>query len=102
MDTLKQIVQKVIEGYAGEGLGGCAYLTANSDNSVFTVIDISNIHRKHEVYTSLVVRLVDQNVVIEYDDNDKPLVDALVQAGIPRQQIILSYAGEPGPALTGA
>jgi vancomycin permeability regulator SanA len=25
---------------------------------------------------------------------NKPLVDALVAAGIPRQQIVLSYAGE--------
>lgn len=97
MDTLKRIVQKTMEGYAGEGLGGHAYLTTNRDNTVFTVIDISEVHGKREVYTSLAVRLVGQNVVIEYDDNNKPLVDALVQAGIPRKQIILAYAGEPVP-----
>jgi hypothetical protein len=28
---------------------------------------------------------------------NKKLVDALVQAGIPRQQIILAYAGESIP-----
>jgi hypothetical protein len=29
--------------------------------------------------------------------NNKPLIDALVQAGIPRAQIILAYAGENAP-----
>jgi hypothetical protein len=97
MDTLKQIVQKTMEGYAGEGLGGYAYLTTNRDNTVFTVIDISEVRGKREVYTSLAVRLVGQHVVVEHDDNNKPLVDALVQAGIPRNQITLAYAGEPVP-----
>jgi len=33
-------------------------------------------------------------VVIEEDLTDKPLVDALIQAGIPREQIVLAYAGD--------
>jgi hypothetical protein len=36
-------------------------------------------------------------IVIEMDDSNKPLVDALLQAGIPRSKIILAYAGEPVP-----
>jgi hypothetical protein len=101
MDTRKQIIQQVMEGYAGEGLGGYAYLTANKDKTIFTVIDISTTQGgKHEVYTSLVVRLVGQLIVIEHDDNNKPLVDALLQAGIVRKEIILAYAGEPVPAIT--
>ncbi len=31
---------------------------------------------------------------IEYDVNGKPLIDALVSAGIPLNQIVLAYAGE--------
>jgi hypothetical protein len=42
----------------------------------------------------LIVRLEGDHIIIERDINDKVLVDALVQAGIPRQQIILAYAGE--------
>ena len=33
-------------------------------------------------------------IVVECGLNDKPLVDALVQAGVPREQIVLVYAGE--------
>jgi hypothetical protein len=38
---------------------------------------------------------VNDQIIIERDINNKPLVDALVQNGIPREQIILAYAGEP-------
>jgi len=46
----------------------------------------------------LIVRIIRNDVIIERDDNDPPLVDALRQAGVPRSQIILAYAGEPAPA----
>jgi hypothetical protein len=39
-------------------------------------------------------------VVIEQDVNDKPLVDALVQNGLHREQIVLAYAGEVVPELS--
>ena len=32
--------------------------------------------------------------MIHTDINDKPLVDALVQAGFPRDRIVLAYIGE--------
>jgi hypothetical protein len=42
----------------------------------------------------LIVRLEGDTIIIERDINDKALVGALVQAGIPREQIVLAYAGE--------
>jgi XisI protein len=47
----------------------------------------------------LIVRVVGHQIIIERDMNDKPLVDALTHAGIPRTQIILAYAGEPVPEM---
>ncbi len=41
------------------------------------------------------MRLIGARIVIERDVNDKPLVEALLAANIPRQQIVLAYAGEP-------
>jgi hypothetical protein len=41
-----------------------------------------------------VARLVGDRIIIERDVNDKPLVDALVEAGVPHGQIVLAYAGE--------
>jgi hypothetical protein len=34
-------------------------------------------------------------VVIDHDDNSEPLVEAMTDAGIARDRIILAYAGEP-------
>jgi hypothetical protein len=53
-----------------------------------------------DLQTSIVVlaRVVDQWIVIEEDTTDKPLYEALMgNAGVPREQIILAYAGEKLP-----
>jgi hypothetical protein len=44
--------------------------------------------------TGLLVRIVNGQVIILRDQNNKPLVEALMQAGVPREQIVLAYAGE--------
>jgi hypothetical protein len=97
MDTLKDMTYQVVSGYAGEGLNGISYLTQSADGSVLTVTDFAQVQAKHIKGISLVVRLIGKFVVIERDQNDKPLVDALLEAGIPRSQIVLAYAGEPAP-----
>ncbi len=40
------------------------------------------------------VRVVDDFVVIEHDIHDRPLWQALVRAGVPREKIVLAYVGE--------
>ncbi len=45
-------------------------------------------------------RLWAGHIVIEVDNTDKPLMDALVQQGVPREQIVLAYAGETLPDKT--
>jgi hypothetical protein len=83
-----------MEGYAGKGLNGYTYLTKSPDGQVFTVVGIAEVRGERIVHTGLVVRLADNRVIIEHDANDKQLVDALMQAGISRSQIVLAYAGE--------
>jgi hypothetical protein len=98
MGTLKQQVQEVVAGYARKGLNGESYLTKSDDESVFTVVGIGRIQGRHISNVSLFVRVVDNVVIVERDQTDKPVVDALVQAGISREQTILAYIGEPVPA----
>lgn len=45
----------------------------------------------------VLARVVDDLVIIEVDNTNKPLIDALEQRGVPRSQIVLAYAGEPVP-----
>jgi hypothetical protein len=94
MDTLTETLQLTMLGYTGRALNGHSYLTANNDKTLFTVISFATIQDRRIVDTGLVARIADNHIIIEHDANNKPLVDALEQAGIPREQIVLAYAGE--------
>jgi len=97
-DQMNVIVRE-IAAYAKPALnGGQSYLTQSTDGNLYSVIDILPVGGKHQADAGLVVRMMGDYLIIEHDMNNKPLVDALVQVGIPREQIILAYAGEPGPA----
>jgi hypothetical protein len=97
-NKVKEIVRKTVEGYTGKGLNDFAYLTASADGNILTVLDVVTIQGQQSVHTSIIIRLIADKIIIDHDNNNKPLVDALIQAGIPRKQIILAYEGESIPA----
>ena len=97
MDSLKDVVRHVVLAYAGRGLNSISYLTQNEDGSVLTVTDFARIRGEHLSGISLIVRIIDDQVIVERDQNDKIVKEALMQAGVPREKIILAYAGEPVP-----
>ena len=98
MDTLKATLRMAMTAYARKGLNSQSYLTHSDDETIFSIVTVMS--GKTESFLSMLVRLLPETIVIEHDQNSKPLVDALVQAGIPREQIILAYAGEPVPEVT--
>lgn len=102
MDRLKEILRDTLLGYAGKGLNDYSYLTVDDQQQVFAVIDFGWYKDQRIADAGLIVRLEGDLIIIERDINDKVLVDALVQAGIPRQQIILAYAGEASKETTTA
>lgn len=56
------------------------------------------IRGKRLVSAVLIIRLLDNQIVIEFDHNNKELVDVLKARGIPEDQIILAYRGDSVPA----
>ena len=66
----------------------------DAQRNVLTVASIGHVAGETVVDIGLIARVVDGRVVIDRDVNNKPLVDALLQAGVPRRQIVLAYAGE--------
>ena len=94
MGSLRETLQHEMAGYAGKALNGYSYLLDNADQDIFAVISIAQLRDERIADAGLIVRLVDDKIIIELDLNSKPLVDALVQAGVPREQIVLAYAGE--------
>jgi hypothetical protein len=99
MNTLKQTVYEVVAKYAGRALNGRSYLTQSADGDILTVVNISKQAGKHHCGVGVIVRIVGDHIIIERDQSDKLIVDALVQAGVPREQIILAYAGEMVPEM---
>lgn len=99
METLRETLLEELRRYTGKALNGYSYLTSSADQHIFTVISVGQVHEKRIVNTGLVVILEGEQIIIERDVNDKPLVDALIQAGVPREQIILAYAGEAVPEM---
>ena len=99
MDRLTAILKETMTGYTGKALNGYSYLTSSEDQSLFTVVSVGYLPDKRFVDTGLIARIVDNVIIIEHDGNNKMLVDALVQQGVPRAQIVLAYAGEPVPEL---
>ncbi len=97
METLQQTLKAVMMGYTGRGLNVESFLTASDDGRLLTVVSIGQIRGETVVDSGLVVRLIGDRIVIDRDNNSKPLVDALLQAGVPREQIVLAYAGETIP-----
>lgn len=94
MDTMIEILEREIAAYAGEGLNGSAYFVVSPDRQVYAVNDVFHTPEGRFVDVSLLVRRKGDCIIIEHDISDKMLVDALMQAGIPRDHIVLAYAGE--------
>ncbi len=96
--TLKQILLEELQKYTGKGLNDVAYLTTNESAQIYSVLDIAVVGETRIVATVLVARLVNDQVIIEIDRHDKMLVDALLECGVPEDQIILAYRGDSVPA----
>ena len=94
MDNVKEIVAKELREYAGEGLNGTMYFTQSDDQTIMSIVFVGEIRGRQFTTTSIMVRFVGNRIVIEDDKTNNPLVDALLQAGVPREQIVLAYAGE--------
>lgn len=82
------ILTHEIRRYAGE-----RDITFNAYEDVFAVIS-TQWGATRQVNVDLLVRLIDNQIVIEQDTSPYPLGEALVKAGIPRSQIVLAYLGE--------
>lgn len=93
MDTtnLRNILLEEMAKYAGEGLNAESYLMENRAESIYTIIDIAQVRGRRIIGTVLVARIEDNKVVIELDNNNKLLSDALIARGISETQIIRAY-----------
>jgi uncharacterized protein (UPF0218 family) len=94
MDTLKEKLRTAIADYAGKGFNVESYVTVDEANHIYALVSIGDFKGKSFVDTSIIARLEGDKVIIEKDTTNKPLAEALLQAGIPEEQIELRYLDE--------
>ncbi len=97
MDPLAELVKGQVFWYAGGGLGVELVTLANDAQQVYAIAVIDAPSYKQPPEFMILARVKGDRVIVEADTTDRPLVDALVAAGIPREKIVLAYAGEPLP-----
>src|SRR3990172_2076185 len=96
MTDLKQIIKEEVSWYAGCGTGLNMKLFKLLDdvNQTYALMAVDDPPTKEPADVVVMARIVGDLVIIEQDNTDRPLVKHLQQAGIPREKIILAYAGE--------
>lgn len=99
MDQMVNILREEVRKYAGTGRGANIRLfpVLDDERSTYVVTAVDYPKREREAGVVVLARIVANTIIIEEDLTDKPLVDALLQRGIPRSQIVLAYANEPIP-----
>lgn len=104
MDRIEEINtivrQEIIEYNHANDYKAKGYFLEDSRQRVYSIIIVPNHDHPfvHKPDIMMMARVIEDKVVIDEDRTDRPLYQSLVRAGIPREQIILSYAGEKLPA----
>ncbi len=76
-----------------------SFFLEDTNQQVYAVIDLPNRDNPLVEKPGIIVlaRVIGDRVVIDEDITDRPLYRELMRAGIPREQIVLAYAGEQPP-----
>jgi hypothetical protein len=92
--TLTAVLRREIQDYAGDvatPVGESQFFyTENPDKQIFC-ITVPYLSSELPASLLLMAHIEDDQIVIDVDTMDKPLADALRQAGIPSEQIILAW-----------
>jgi hypothetical protein len=97
MDDLAVTVKREVFRYAMPLFNSQTFLSLDDTRQVYVVLSVIDSTSPDGVVPVVMARIIGDVVVIEADNANKPLLDALLQAGVPREAIILAYEGEPIP-----
>jgi hypothetical protein len=96
--SLAEIVQQTVEDYARvRTWKGVSYALADRERGRFAVLMLPDAERAFKPIIVVAVRILNDTAVIDIDTTDRPLAEALMNAGIPVEKIVRIYAGEPAP-----
>jgi XisI protein len=94
MDVVK-IVQREVAAYADVNTyKGETYYVEDDHQGYYLVLVVPDLPRPFPTRAVVMARIESDRVIIEEDTTDRPLFEALMRSGIPREKIVLAYAGE--------
>lgn len=94
-EELTTVVQHEIEAYAkGATWKATTYPVSDPVRQTYAVVVVPDRPRPFPARIVVMARVIDDHVIIDEDTTDKPLFEELMRAGIPREKIVLLYAGE--------
>jgi hypothetical protein len=93
-EKLQNTLREAVRGYATLALNGVSYFMSNEDARAYAVVFIGETPHERIADAGLIARVADDRIIIEQDMGNKPLVETLIASGVPREQIVLAYAGE--------
>lgn len=97
MAGLAEIVKREVKRYAVPSLNSRTYAALDDKRQVYVVLSVIDSTQPDRTIPVVMARIATDRVIIEADNTNKPLADALLQAGISRETIILAYEGEIVP-----
>jgi hypothetical protein len=98
LNKLTTTVEEEVKDYArARGWKAATHFVADHERQTYLVITVPDVPRPFPARAVVMARIVDGMVIIDEDTTDRPLVEELMRAGIPREQIICLYAGESLP-----
>lgn len=98
-EILATLLKREVALYVARASDAVIYPVLDDERQTYVVVDVPNDHKADEVYVINMAHLAGDMIVIDEERVlDKPLYEALIwNAGIPRSQIVLAYAGEKLP-----
>jgi hypothetical protein len=95
---LVEVVAREIMDYVAVGVYEAdSYFLRDDAKRTYSFVSVPHKDTQDALIVMLVRVTNDNKVVIETDHTDKPLYQTLIDAGIPRNQIIRAYAGRTEP-----
>jgi hypothetical protein len=92
---LERLTRREVEQYTADSYQATSYAILDDQQKLYAVAFVPDVPRIYPSRIMVMAQIIDEKVLIIEDVTDKPLVDALmVNAGIPREKIVLIYKGE--------
>jgi hypothetical protein len=99
---LDEITRREVSRYVATSEEYRFYPVLDDEHQTYAVLIVPQASDERPAWAFVMARVVGEYVVIEEDGPaDKPLVEALIHnGGVPREKIVLAYAGETLPETT--